>query len=156
VRLEKARPARQRESGALFSLLLFFFGCSLDLQRVLQMRWMSLFFCAAIGMVACSLGGCGAGGPDAATIEANKKNLDLESKNKVNSTEELKKKLNQIAETGAGNMGSGMAGLRSSIEGLRASNAALADSLMADLSTLEQARDSADIKRIASQMAAKL
>jgi hypothetical protein len=118
------------------------------------MRLASIVCWAAFGILACNLGGCGGGGPDAATIEANKKAADLESKFKVDSKEDLKKRLTDISQSGVG--GSGMAGLRSSIEGLRGSDAALADALLADLKALEAARGPDEIKPIAAQMAARL
>jgi len=120
------------------------------------MRRMSLLCCLAFGFLLSSLGGCGAGGPDSATIEANKKAADLEANRKAGSQEELKKKLTEMAETGAGGSGSGLAGLRSSIEGLRASNPAVADALLADLNQLQGARSPEEIKAIAAQMAARL
>ena len=141
--------------GARFVFLNF--SCSLlELQRVVHMRWMSLLCCLASGFLLCSLGGCGSGGPDAATIEANKKAADLEANRKAGSQEELKKKLTEMAETGAGGTGSGLAGLRSSIESLRSTNPALADALMADFNQLGGARSPEEVKAIAAQMVARL
>jgi hypothetical protein len=120
------------------------------------MRLLSILCCAAFGILAFSLAGCSSNGPDAATAEANKKALDLESNRKVNSTEELKKTLTKMAETGEGGSGSGLAGLRTSIENVRSSNPAVADALLQDLAALQNAKGNDEVKSIAAQMAARL
>jgi hypothetical protein len=112
------------------------------------MRWAKILCLAASGLIVCSLGGCGGGGPDAATVESNKKFADLESRRKADSTEELKKKLAEMAETGAGGSGSGLAGLRTSIENLRASNPAVADALLQDLSNLSRPKAQTRSRRL--------
>jgi hypothetical protein len=118
------------------------------------MRLSSMLCCAVFGILACNLAGCSGNGPNAATAEANKKALDLESTMKVDSAADLKKRLTEISESGVA--GSGLAGLRTSIEGLRSSNAALADALLADFSALQSARGPDEVKRVAAQMAARL
>jgi hypothetical protein len=120
------------------------------------MRWASTFCWAAMAILACGLGGCSGGGPDAATADANKKALDLEANRKVDSAEALKKKLTEISESGTGFSGSGMAGLRSSIEALRATNPAVVDPLMQDLNELQGAKTPDEVKQIATRMAARL
>lgn len=120
------------------------------------MRWASLLCWAAFGILSSSLTGCGASMPDAASVDASKKAADLEGNRKANSAEELKKKLTAIAETGQGGTGSGLAGLRTSIEGLRSTNPAVADALLADFDALQKAQSEEEIKRIAAQMAARL
>lgn len=95
----------------------------------------------------CLAPGCGGSGPTGPT-------LSIEEQNKTKSKADLKARLTEIATSGVG--GSATAGMSSGIEELRAQDAKLADSLAADLKKLEAATTPADVKKIASGMAAKL
>lgn len=97
--------------------------------------------------VACLCAGCGGSGPTGPTVS-------VEEQNKTKSKTDLKARLTEIAGTGVG--GSATAGMASGIEELRAQDAKLADSLAADLKKLEAATAPAEVKKIASGMAAKL
>ena len=101
------------------------------------------------GLLLSSVSGCGGGGEN---VEI--KNEDLNAKRQTTDKAELKNRLSQMAASGAA--GSALAGLKPSIEGLRSSNASLADDLLKDLKQLEQATDPESIKAIAARMAAKL
>jgi len=72
----------------------------------------------------------------------------------LGSTGELKKMLEEIANTGVA--GSATAGLRPSIEELQKSNPAKGNALMKDLNQLESAEDANRVKAIAKKMAEQL
>lgn len=97
--------------------------------------------------VICLATGCGGSGPVGPTVS-------VEDQNKTKSKADLKARLTEIANSGVA--GSATAGMSSGIEELRAEDAKLADSLAADLKKLEAATTPADIKKIASGMAARL
>jgi|GEM_PF-2153261 len=93
------------------------------------------------------LGGCAGAVPDT-TVPKGAEDKPL------GSTEELKKMLEEIANTGA--TGSAAAGLRPSIEELQKSNPAKGDVLMKDLQKLEATESPEQAKAIAKRMAAQL
>src|SRR5262245_1649627 len=104
------------------------------------------------GLVLFCLVGAGcSGAPSAETIAEREKAADLEGKGTVNSRDDLKKRLQDLSQSGIG--GSAFAGLRTSIEGLRATDGPLADALLGDLNDLQKADDPEDVKRIAARMA---
>jgi len=100
-------------------------------------------------LIALSLALPGCGGP--ATSE---NAPDVKADRPLGSTDELKKLLEEIANTGA--TGSAAAGLRPSIEELQKTNSAKGNALMKDLNQLEQAENSEQVKAIAKRMAAQL
>lgn len=104
----------------------------------------SLFLSGAAASFA--LSGCGGGGmpPGPTTQEVLK----------VSGKADLKKRLESVAESGAG--GSGLAGISDSINELKATDSALAEALMKDYHALEQATQPNQIKPIAKRMAEKL
>jgi hypothetical protein len=68
--------------------------------------------------------------------------------------ENLKKRLQAVAETGSG--GSGLVGLRESLLELKKTEPALADQLLLELTKLERTSNADIIKKVASEMVAKL
>ena len=95
----------------------------------------------------CLAAGCGGSGPVGPTVSG-------EEQNKTKSKADLKARLTEIANSGVAR--SATAGMSSGIEELRAEDAKLADSLAADLKKLESTTTPADVKKIASGMAARL
>ena len=102
----------------------------------------------ALVLLSCCLFGCGNPHGDAPPSGPN---VDLNEQAKVDSPAEIKKMLEAIAESGEG--GSGLVGLRPSIEGLSSPNK---EELLADLDKLEAATDPEEVKKIATRMAGKL
>lgn len=92
--------------------------------------------------------GCGGGGGGSGT------SIPVEQANMTNSKADLKARLTEIASTGAA--GSGLAGMKESIEALKATDGPLAEGLLADLAKLEAASGESQVKTIAKGMAAKL
>lgn len=89
--------------------------------------------------------GCGVGGPK---VESTSKPAVISGK------ENLKKRLEAIAQTGSG--GSGLMGMREAIMDLKKTESAVADQLLADLTKIEQTNDAAKIKTLAGDMIKKL
>ena len=94
-------------------------------------------------MTCVGCGGGDAGGEDTAA-----------ETNNITSTADMKSALESIAQTGE--MGSAAMGFRDTLEGLKQSDAAKADKLLADLDKLEAASSPAATKKIAKQMADQL
>ena len=78
----------------------------------------------------------------------------VEELNVTDSKEELKSRLQEIANTGMA--GSALSGMRESIEALKSSDQALADELLPLLDQLESASGESKVKSLARQMADKL
>lgn len=75
----------------------------------------------------------------------------------LSSTQELKDLLTSVSQSGT--LGSGAAGVRNTLEGLKASNPALADGLLKDLERLEKADadgKQSEVMQIAKSMIGKL
>jgi len=75
----------------------------------------------------------------------------------LSSTQELKDLLSSVSQSGI--LGSGVAGVRNTLDGLKASNPALADGLLKDLERLEKAEADgrpSEVMQIAKSMAGKL
>jgi hypothetical protein len=73
----------------------------------------------------------------------------------VSSNAELKKRLEDVAESGTS--GSGLMGIKESIDqAVRPTNAKLADDLTKEFNLLSQTSDPMQIKTIATRMASKL
>lgn len=75
----------------------------------------------------------------------------------LSSTQELKELLNSVSQSGI--LGSGIAGVRNTLDGMKASNPALAEGLLKDLERLEKAEADgrqSEVKQIAASMAGKL
>lgn len=75
----------------------------------------------------------------------------------LSSTQELKDLLTSVSQSGI--LGSGVAGVRNTLEGLKASNPALADGLLKDLERLEKAEaggKQSEVMQIAKSMVGKL
>src|SRR5262245_25525404 len=108
---------------------------------------------AGLGLLCFAGAGC-SGAPSAETIAEREKAADLEGKGKVSTKDDLKKRLSDLSESGIG--GSAFAGLRTSIESLRATDGPLADALLGDLNDLQKADNPGDVKRIAARMAQRL
>ncbi len=101
-------------------------------------------------VVAMSISAFGCGGSPAPQPP-----VDSAKERQVNSTAELKKRLEEMAASGSG--GSAVLGLKESIDQtIRSSNAKLADELMKDVELLQSTTDPAEIKTIATRMAGKL
>lgn len=79
---------------------------------------------------------------------------DGSATNNITSTADMKTALESIAKTGE--MGSAAMGFRETLDGLKQSDAAKADKLLADLDKLEAASSPAAVKKIAKQMVDKL
>lgn len=94
------------------------------------------------------IAGCGGGGGGSGT------SVPVEQANTTTSKSELKARLSEIATTGAA--GSSLAGMKESIEALKATDGPLAEGLLADLAKLETTTNETQIKSIAKEMAAKL
>lgn len=95
-----------------------------------------------------SIMGCGGATNDTAG------DSDGSATNNITSTADMKTALESIAKTGE--MGSAAMGFRETLEGLKQSDAAKADKLLADLDKLEAASSPAAVKKIAKQMVDKL
>jgi hypothetical protein len=80
--------------------------------------------------------------------------LSPEQLNATHSREELKVRLQEIANTGAA--GSALAGMKSGIEALKATDEKLAAALLADFEKLEKANGPAQAKSLAKKMADSL
>ena len=80
--------------------------------------------------------------------------LSPEQLNAANSREELKKRLQDIASSGAA--GSALAGMKGGIEALQATDEKLATTLLADSEKLEKANGPAQVKSLAKKMADSL
>ncbi len=92
--------------------------------------------------------GCG-------SSESTKPPVDLVKEKTVSTNAELKKRLEDIAVSGAS--GSGLMGIKESIDqAVRNADAKLADELTKDVNLLSQTTDPAEIKTIATRMASKL
>lgn len=89
--------------------------------------------------------GCGGASSESATENET---------NNITSTADMKAALESIAKTGE--MGSAAMGFRETLDGLKQSDAAKADKLLADLDELEAASSPAAVKKIAKQMVDKL
>lgn len=72
----------------------------------------------------------------------------------VSGKDQLKQRLESVAQSGAG--GSGLAGIGEAIQALKATDASLAEQLQKDFSALEQAQSADQIKAIAGRMAGKI
>lgn len=66
----------------------------------------------------------------------------------------IKARLQEVAASGMG--GSALMGIRESLEAYKATDEQKANELLADLGNLEAAQDPEQVKRLASEMAAKL
>ncbi len=73
---------------------------------------------------------------------------------KVSGKEQMKARLSEIAASGSG--GSAVSGLRDGLIELKKTDAALADQLLNDLSSLEKLQEANEIKALAGQMADKI
>lgn len=108
------------------------------------------FFRLVVVAMSISAFGCGGGGSSAPQTP-----VDSAKERQVNSTADLKKRLEEMAASGSG--GSAVLGLKESIDqSVRSSNANLADELMKDVELLQNTTDPAEIKTIATRMAGKL
>lgn len=72
----------------------------------------------------------------------------------VSGKDQLKQRLESVAQTGAG--GSGLAGIREAIDAIKASDASLAEQLLKDMDALDKAQTPDQIKAIAGRMAVKI
>lgn len=78
----------------------------------------------------------------------------VEQTNQPTSNTELKQRLNEIAQSGQA--GSALAGVRESIEQMKASDPQKAEALLKDLDKLESTGDPSQVKAIAKRMADQL
>lgn len=72
----------------------------------------------------------------------------------VSGKDQLKQRLESVAQTGAG--GSGLAGIREAIEAMKATDASLAEELLKDMESLDKAQTPDQIKAVAGRMAVKI
>jgi hypothetical protein len=104
----------------------------------------------ALAILMSSLGfvtGCG-------SSQSTTPSLSPEQLNAVNSREELKKRLEEIANSGAA--GSALAGMKGGIEALKATDEKLATALLADFEKLDKANGPTQVKSLAKKMADSL
>lgn len=100
-------------------------------------------------MIGISAIGCGETAPSATAP------VDSEKARAVSSTADLKKRLEEMAQSGSG--GSAALGLTESInQNVRPTNAKLADELAKDVESLVKTQDAAEIKTIIARMVSKL
>ncbi len=103
--------------------------------------------CAALAMTSCGLALPGCSG---STVKVESQSQPAETSGKEN----LKKRLQAIAETGSG--GSGLSGMRESILELKKTEPELANQLLTELGKLEKTSNADVIKKVASGMIEKL
>jgi hypothetical protein len=104
----------------------------------------------ALALLMSSLGlvtGCG-------SSQSTTPSLSPEQLNAVNSREELKQRLQAIVNSGTA--GSALAGMKSGIEALKATDEKLAIALLVDFEKLEKANGPAQTKSLAKKMADSL
>lgn len=110
----------------------------------------SFVLCCVLGVISFGVTGCGENtSPPSEVVDT--------AEQALGSKAEIKSLLASTAD--AGQVGSGIAGIRNGLEALKSSDEALATSLLSDLEKLEaadSAGDQAKVKSIAAGMAKKL
>ena len=100
------------------------------------------------GSVLICSSGCG-GGSSSGPVTAKTSESPV-----ISGKDQVKERLQAVAASGSG--GSALGGVRQALEELKKTDAALADQLLQDLSALEQTDDVETLKKLATDMIAKL
>lgn len=93
--------------------------------------------------------GSGCGGSSSGPVTAKTSESPV-----ISGKDQVKERLQAVAASGSG--GSALGGVRQALEELKKTDAALADQLLQDLSALEQTDDAETLKKLATDMIAKL